>query len=612
MNQSRVSVLMPTYNQAAFVQRALDSLCDQSLSEWELIIVDDGSTDDTATRLAPYLDDPRVCYERLANNQGRGAALNAALDMARALFIAYLPSDDVYYREHLESLLSALEANPGAALAFSGVRHSYNRMAEGQIPGKWLQMVQVMHRRLPERWLDRTELVSDDLGRLYWDRLSGHGVFVATGAITCEWVDHPGQHHKLLQEPIGGINTYRSRFNVPYPLRYQTTEGNFIDEVEHYRRFRERPDTPLATDGLKIVLAGELAYNPERVLALEERGHRLYGLWMPHPYWYNSVGPVPFGHVEDLPRDDWRAALHEIQPDVIYALLNWQAVPFVKEILDANTGIPLVWHFKEGPFICLEHGIWNELVAIHRGAAGQIFCNAETRDWYDTVIPGLSRSTPNLLLDGDLPKQEWLEGERSPRLSKQDGEVHTVVPGRPIGLHPHTVAELGEQGIHLHFYGDFTQKQWVAWIKKTQGMAPDHLHLHSQVDQGGWLREFSQYDAGWLHWLPSSNGGDVRRANWDDLNYPARITTLVTAGLPLLQYDNEGAVVATQSLARRHDLSVFFKSIPELGEKLHDRDRMAALQDSVWRQREQFTFDYHADRLIEFFREVIASHKNGG
>ncbi|NLF66900.1 MAG: glycosyltransferase family 2 protein, partial [Chloroflexi bacterium] len=93
---------------------------------------------------------------------------------------------------------------------------------------------------------------------------------------------------------------------------------------------------------------------------------------------------------------------------------------------------------------------------------------------------------------------------------------------------------------------------------------------------------------------------------------PARITTLVTAGLPLLQYDNEGAVVATQSLARRHDLSVFFKSIPELGEKLHDRDRMAALQDSVWRQREQFTFDYHADRLIEFFREVIASHKNGG
>lgn len=612
MTQPRVSVLMPTFNQAAFVQRALDSLCDQSLSEWELIVVDDGSTDDTAGRLAPYLGDPRVCYERLAHNQGRGAALNAALGMARAPFIAYLPSDDVYYREHLENLLSVLEANPGAVLAFSGVRHSYNRMAEGQIPGKWLQMVQVMHRRVPERWLERTELVSDDLGRLYWDRLANHGDFAATGSVTCEWVDHPGQLHKLLQEPIGGINTYRSWFNVPHPLRYHTTEGNYIDEVEHYRRFRERPDTPLAADGLKIVLAGELAYNPERVLALEERGHKLYGLWMPNPYWYNSVGPVPFGHVEDLPRDNWQAALHEIQPDVIYALLNWQAVPFVKEILDAAAGIPLVWHFKEGPFICLEHGIWEELVEIHRRAAGQIFCNAETRDWYDTVIPGLSRNSPNLLLDGDLPKQEWLEGERSPRLSEQDGQVHTVVPGRPIGLHPHTVAALGEQGIHLHFYGDFTQKQWVEWIKKTQGMAPDHLHLHPQVDQSGWLREFSQYDAGWLHWLPSSNGGDVRRANWDDLNYPARITTLVTAGLPLLQYDNEGAVVATQSLARQHDISVFFKSIPELGEKLRDQERMTALQESVWRQREQFTFDYHADRLLDFFREVIVSHKNGG
>lgn len=612
MNQPRVSVLMPTYNQAAFVQRALDSLCNQSLVDWELIIVDDGSSDDTLDRLQPYLDDSRVCYERLPHNQGRGAALNVALHEAQAPYIAYLPSDDVYYREHLESLLQTLEANPGAALAFSGVRHSYNRMAEGQIPGKWLQIVQVMHRRGPERWLERTELVSDDLGRLYWDRLARHGDFVGTGLVTCEWVDHPGQLHKLLQEPIGGINTYRAHFNVPHPLRYHTTEGNFIDEVEHYRRFRERPDTPMAEDGLKIVLAGELAYNPERVLALEERGHKLYGLWMPRPYWYNTVGPLPFGHVEDLPRESWREALREIKPDVIYALLNWQAVPFVKEVLDADAGIPLVWHFKEGPFICLEHGLWNELVDVHRRAAGQIFGNAETRDWYDTVIPGISQNSPSLLLDGDLPKRDWFEGERSPRLSEQDGEVHTVVPGRPIGLHPHTVAELAEQDIHLHFYGDFTQKQWVEWIKKTQGMAPDHLHLHPQVDQSGWLREFSQYDAGWLHWLPSSNGGDVRRANWDDLNYPARITTLVMAGLPLLQYDNAGALVATQTLARERDISVFFKSIPELGAKLRDRERMRALQENVWRQREQFTFDYHADRLIAYFREVIAAHKAGG
>lgn len=98
---------------------------------------------------------------------------------------------------------------------------------------------------------------------------------------------------------------------------------------------------------------GELAFNPDRVLALEERGHRLYGLWIEHPWWLNTVGPLPFGHVEDLPRSDWRNAIRALQPDIIYALLNWQAVPFVHEILQADFGIPFVWHFKEGPWLCL-------------------------------------------------------------------------------------------------------------------------------------------------------------------------------------------------------------------------------------------------------------------
>jgi glycosyltransferase involved in cell wall biosynthesis len=597
---------MPTYNQAAFIQRALASLCAQSLTCWELIIVDDGSTDDTPAQVAPYLHDPRVHYCRLQENRGRGAALNRALDASRAPFVAYLPSDDVYYCEHLATLWQTLQQNPGAVLAYSDVRYHRNRhTAAGQIDGYWLQMVQVMHRRNDARWLERHELVSDDLGRLFWAQLRPHGDFVGTGQVTAEWVEHQGQLHRLLQEPLGGINTYRAHFNVSHPLRFHTTTGNYIDEVEHFRPFRQRPDTPRSADGLKIVLAGELAYNPERVLALEERGHELYGLWMPDPYWYNTVGPLPFGHVKDLPREGWRHALQEIKPDIIYALLNWQAVPFVRRVLGACGDIPLVWHFKEGPTICMEHGTWDDLVAIHWGAAGQIFCNAETRDWYETVMPGVTCNSPTFLLDGDLPKQDWFMDERRPRLSAQDGQPHTVVPGRPIGLWPHNVAEMAQQGIHLHFYGDFTQKQWVEWLEKTTRLAPDHLHLHPQIDQGNWVQEFSQYDAGWLHWQKSENRGEIRRANWDDINYPARISTLVSAGLPLLQYDNEGAIVATQSLARRHDIGLFFSTIPELAAKLRDKERLHRLQENVWRQRQRFTFDYYADDLIDFFRKVI-------
>lgn len=610
---ARVSVLMPTHNHAAFIRRAIESLCGQTYGNWELIIVDDASTDRTADLVAPYLDDERIRYTRLPENLGRGAATNSGLDAARGEYIAYLPSDDVYYPEHLASLVAILDATPEAVLVYSGVRYNYNRLTTGQvpIPRYSLQMVQVMHRRTAERWLTRRELESDDLERLAWGQLRGLGQFIGTEQITCEWVAHPGQLHKLLQEPIGGINPYRQRYNVQHPLRFHTTQGNYMDEVGRYRAFRERPDTPLAPDGLKIVLLGELAYNADRVLALEERGHKLYGLWMPDPYWYNTVGPLPFGHVEDLPRDNWRQAIRDIQPDIIYALLNWQAVPFIHEVVQAGLDVPIVWHFKEGPFISLEHGHWALLEAIHRQVEGQIFSSAEMVDWYETAMPGVTRNSPIMVLDGDLPKRDWFNAERAPLLSAQDGEMHTVVPGRPIGLHPHTVAELAGQGIHLHFYGDFTQGQWVAWVEKTLGMAPNHLHLHPNVDQENWVAEFSQYDAGWLHWIKSENGGDIRRANWDDLNLPARLATLAVSGLPVLQYDNEGAAVATQTVARQHDIGVFFSSIPELGQRLSDATRMAQLRENTWRQRSYFMFDRHADRLIAFFREVLRQRTGG-
>jgi glycosyltransferase involved in cell wall biosynthesis len=597
---------MPTFNQAAFIRRALSSLGAQTLAEWELVIVDDGSTDETQELLSPYLAaNGRIRYHRLEGNQGLGAALNHALGQARAPLIAYLPSDDVYYPDHLAALASRLALNPAAVLAYSGVRHHYNRFAPGVVEDYGLQLVQVMHRRTGERWIERAELVTDDLDTMFWARLRTQGMFVETEAVSCEWVDHPAQRHKVIRETLGGgINPYRARYHVRQPLRYRSSVGNDTDEIELYRRYRERPATPPAADGLKILLVGELAYNGDRILALEERGHKLYGLWMPEPVWFNTVGPVPFGHVEDLPRNGWRDAVRRIKPDVIYALLNWQTVAFAHQVLLDNPGVPFVWHFKEGPFICLQHGLWPQLVDLHTRSDGQIYSSPELRDWFDTVVPGI-RDQPSLVLDGDLPKRDWCTGERAARLSAQDGAIHTVVPGRPIGLHPWTVGELAEQGIHLHFYGDFTQGMWRTWIEKARRGAEGYLHLHANVDQRRWLPEFSQYDAGWIHVFQSENQGDLHRANWDDLNYPARIATLAMAGLPLLQYDNQGAIVAAQTLARQLDIGVFFTEMAHLREQLRDQQRMAQLRENIWRQRDSFTFDAHADRLIAFFRDVI-------
>ncbi|HEV2106958.1 MAG TPA: glycosyltransferase family A protein [Thermomicrobiales bacterium] len=594
---------MPVFCQAAFVRRAVESLLAQSFQAWELLIVDDGSPGEIAGLVAPYLADRRIQYERLTRNGGLGAALNYGLDRARAPLVAYLPADDVYYEEHLASLVLCLDRKPDAVLAYSGVRHHYNRAAECLAPGEPLQLVQVLHRRTDDRWTERYELVTDDLDRLFWDRLRGRGACVGTGRISCEWVDHPHQHHKLIRR---GINRYREHYGVTDPIRFRSTTGLHIDEIDRYRRFRERPDTPPAAGGLTILLVGELAYNPERVLALEERGHRLYGLWMPEPEGLNTVGPLPFGHVRDLPRAHWREEIRRLKPDIIYALLNWQAVPFAHEVMRSAQGVPFVWHFKEGPFICLEKGTWGRLVDLHSRSDGCIYSSPEQCAWFATAIPAAADSVRTLVLDGDLPKRDWFDAPRSRRLSEIDGELHTVIPGRPIGLHVHLVAELAALGVHLHFYGESMHHDWAEWIPRAQAIAPNHLHLHAQVAQDGWVSEFSKYDAGWLHFFESENGGDLRRANWDDLNYPARLATFAAAGLPVLQRDNPGAIVATQALARDLDIGVFVTDMEETATHLRDEPAMERLRDNAWRQRDLFTFDHHADRLVDFFRDVIA------
>lgn len=606
----RVSVLIPTYEQDAFLPRALASLFAQSLAGWEAIVIDDGASDATREALAFWDEDPRLRIVRHERNEGLGRALNAGIERAQAPIVAYLPSDDVLYRDHLAQLCAALDAHPEAVLAYSGLRHHYNRSAEGPVPGSWLQLVQCAHRLCSARWVERGELESDDLERLFWRRLRAFGAFVGTGQVSCEWVDHPQQRHKLMQEPTGGINPFRQHYRVDVPLRFHSSVGNAVDEVAQYQSLRAAAAPP-APDGLKILLAGELAYNAERVLALAAQGHRLYGLWTRQPYWFNTVGPLPFGQVEEVPHEDWRAAVRRIAPDLIYGLLNWQAVPFVHEVMEATRGIPFVWHFKEGPFICIEKGCWPQLLALYRRADGRIFSSPEMRDWFDTVVPGLSLTRPSCVLDGDLPLRRYMEGTCAPPLSGSGGAIHTVVPGRPIGLHPPDVAALAREDVHLHFYGDYTQGQWRDWIRSCHDLAPRHLHLYPNVNQENWRAEFSRYDAGWLHAFDSANGGEIRRANWDDLNYPARLATLAAAGLPMIQRDNSGAIVATQTLARELGIGLFYRSIPELAEGLRDRPALAAMRARVDAQRERFCFDTHVPDLLAFFRRVIAMERVG-
>ncbi|MFN2469495.1 MAG: glycosyltransferase family 2 protein [Gaiellaceae bacterium] len=602
---------MPSFDGAPFIRRALASLYAQTLSEWELIVVVDGAQDRTE-EIVPLLADPRCSLVGWSQNRGLGAALNAGLERSQAPFVAYLPSDDVFYSEHLASLLELLDGDENAVLAFSGVHHHGHGESSGEIAGFGLQLVQVMQRRSPDRWLEREEIVTDDLGRMLWSALRTRGRFVGSGRVTCGWTDHPMQRHKLIRESLGGgVNVYRRRFRVSEPLRFHSSEGDLLDEVDLYRSFRTRAATPPAEDGLRILLVGELAYNPERVLALEERGHRLFGLWTPDGVGFNSVGPVPFGHVEEVPLGGWEESVRRIRPDVIYALLNWQAISFAHHVLTRNPGMPFVWHFKESPQAALERGLWPQLVDLHLLSDARIFTSPEMRAWYETVLPSSSESELSLVLDGDLPKSDWFGGPPTPRLSDRDGEVHTVCVGRPFGIFPDFLAELAAHRVHTHFYGPTWGDWWASWITEAHGTAPGYVHLHASVRQPEWVPVLSRFDAGWMHVFRSRNEGDLRRACWDDLNLPARLGTYAVAGLPLLQPDHGTSLVATETLARDLGVGVLFRDAESLAFELHDRAAMDRRRESMWHARHQFAFDRHADELLSLFRRAIAARACG-
>lgn len=112
----RISVIIPTYNRAALVPRAVESALAAMEAGDELLVIDDGSTDHTADALAPYA--AHIRYIRSAN-AGAGAARNRGVQEARHPWVAFLDSDDTWFVDHLTVTRQILAARPDVILCFS-------------------------------------------------------------------------------------------------------------------------------------------------------------------------------------------------------------------------------------------------------------------------------------------------------------------------------------------------------------------------------------------------------------------------------------------------------------------------------------------------------------
>lgn len=200
-----VSVIVPTHNRPDRLVEAVQSILNQSFKNFEIIVVNDAGCDVDAT-IAPLNTGRQVVCLRHETNRGLAAARNTGLQAARGRYIAYLDDDDLFYPDHLQTLVDFLEAHPGS-VAYTDA----NRAHQEQVNGHWqttkrevaysqewdadsilvdnfVPVLCFMHERAG---LQKSGLFDETLARHedwdLWIRLSRHFPFAHIPKVTCEF-----------------------------------------------------------------------------------------------------------------------------------------------------------------------------------------------------------------------------------------------------------------------------------------------------------------------------------------------------------------------------------------------------------------------------------------
>lgn len=129
-----VSIIMPTYNRGYIIERAIDSVLEQTYLDFELIIIDDGSTDNTRD-LVLSLKDDRLRYINANSHHGAGAARNIGIEEAQGAFLAFLDSDNTYRKDHIAKRVKILKEADSPVFTFGRMIVQGNNGDNALFPG---------------------------------------------------------------------------------------------------------------------------------------------------------------------------------------------------------------------------------------------------------------------------------------------------------------------------------------------------------------------------------------------------------------------------------------------------------------------------------------------
>lgn len=117
---AKVSVIIPAYNYAGYLPEAIESVLNQTFRDFELLVVDDGSTDNTREVMRAFLHDPKARYV-YQENQGLAAARNAGIRNTNGEFVAFLDADDVWLEQKLEKQVEIMDSKPEVGLVYTDI-----------------------------------------------------------------------------------------------------------------------------------------------------------------------------------------------------------------------------------------------------------------------------------------------------------------------------------------------------------------------------------------------------------------------------------------------------------------------------------------------------------
>lgn len=244
----KVSVLMPVYNtKEQYLRAAIESIFTQTFTDFELIIVNDGSTNNAATVLAEYAAKDKRIQVITQNNQGLSCARNSGLKVAEGAYIAFLDSDDFYAPDFLKVLFNAAEKTDAdiTGCDFMKIRRNgdslpeYRKISEGKVYNNALNTL--LHRKnfihfnvwnklykrevigdirfIPDMYFEDWVfncMVFNHANKFVWFKEKLYGYRITENSIM-----RSGLSLKKIDDYVQGIRTVHSYFGSTYPDKWQ-------------------------------------------------------------------------------------------------------------------------------------------------------------------------------------------------------------------------------------------------------------------------------------------------------------------------------------------------------------------------------------------------------